>query len=79
MRLYSRRMIANELLTWITNLIAWPVERNKSGVSLEEIRGLSGVSLGEQCSYSDARLIVNTLLCALIILAHKESYCPLPP
>ena len=40
MRLYSRTMIANELLTWITNLIAWPVERNKSGVSLEEIRGL---------------------------------------
>ena len=36
------------------------VEKNKSGVGSEEIRGLSGVFLEEQYSYSDSRLVVNT-------------------
>ena len=35
------------------------VERNKSGVGSEEIRGLSGVFLEEQYSYSDSLFIVN--------------------
>ena len=36
------------------------VEKNKKGVGSEEIRGLSGVFLEEQYSYSDSRLVVNT-------------------
>ena len=47
--LLTEEKIVNQLL----------VERNKSGVGSEEIRGLSGVFLEEQYSYSDSLFIVN--------------------